>query len=442
MHPIYNHKKILNLSSLILLSVLLFFWDIYFFYQYYKIKYLAVLLVPFYINKYFIINNKNIFFILLTIFFHKLFLGYFYNFKYDILDYTKLLFFGFFVLFSINNFNLFIKYYEKITFSVILIFLISYIVYLTFSNIEDNFVLSCYNGFISRNNFIFKENSHFGFTFIGIFFYSLFQIFYKKKMILKKIIYISGASLIFINYSTSFLLLTLIISFLLIIYHILFNKKFYPFVLILIISFSTLIIDKQCKDRLFSTLLSFQDIFLDKFGNKKNNKFNIKKQNEIIYKNDYFSNELPKIDNNIDIYSVSSVVYLNSFLVLKEIIPKYPFGIGFDNIEKIYKTQTIKTKENFNSKYWNQIQNLNLSDGTNNLVKLLGEFGFFSIFIFYFFIKFILSSKANLDLKLLIIAPFIAQLIFRGAGYFNGGFIFYLTIIIVFHNLNCREIKD
>ena len=147
-------------------------------------------------------------------------------------------------------------------------------------------------------------------------------------------------------------------------------------------------------------------------------------------------------DNNIENYSNSSVVYINSFLVLKEIVSKYPFGSGFENLGKIYKDQTQNTKLKFNKKYWNDIQNLNLNDGTNNFVKFLGEFGLLGIFLFYYVFKFIFNNNINLDLKILIIAPFIAQLIFRGAGYFNGGFIFYSIIIIFYNYYNYKNIKN
>ena len=109
---------------------------------------------------------------------------------------------------------------------------------------------------------------------------------------------------------------------------------------------------------------------------------------------------------------------------------------------KIYKDQTQNTKLKFNKKYWNDIQNLNLNDGTNNFVKFLGEFGLFGIFLFYYIFKFIFNNNINLDLKILIIAPFITQLIFRGAGYFNGGFIFYAIIIIFYNHYNYKNIKN
>ena len=441
MSKFYNFKNNLNLISLISLSIFLFFWDIYLFDPYYKAKYLIILLIPFYLNKLFLFNSKYIFFILIIIFIHKFITGYIYDFKYENIDYIKLVYLFTFVIFCSYSTNLFIKNYETIIFYVLIFFLSSYIIFISFYNIENKFILSCYNGFISRHDFLFRENSHFGFTFIGIFFYCIFQIFYRKNLNFKKIIYIISAILIYINYSTSFLAVTVIISFILTIYFLKVNKNFYPFLIILTISSLTLVVDKQCNDRLFSALVSFQDSFFDKFDSDKKNELSKKVLKDVIHKNLELT-VIINTDNNIENYSNSSVVYLNSFLVLKEIVSKYPFGSGFDNLGKIYKDQTQNTKLKFNKKYWNDIQNLNLYDGTNNFVKFLGEFGLLGIFLFYYIFKFIFNNNINLDLKILIIAPFIAQLIFRGAGYFNGGFIFYSIIIIFYNYYNYKNIKN
>ena len=166
--------------------------------------------------------------------------------KYENIDYIKLVFLFTFVIFCSYSTNLFIKNYEKIFFYLLILFLFSYIIFISFYNIENKFIISCYNGFISRYDFLFRENSHFGFTFIGIFFYSIFQIFYRKNFNFKKFIYIISAILIYVNYSTSFLILIVIISFILTIYFLIVNKNFYPFLIILAISFLTLVVDKQC----------------------------------------------------------------------------------------------------------------------------------------------------------------------------------------------------
>jgi len=74
---------------------------------------------------------------------------------------------------------------------------------------------------------------------------------------------------------------------------------------------------------------------------------------------------------------------------------------------------------------------LNLKDGLSNFFKMINEFGFFSLLIFYLFIRYLLNLEKIDSYNLFIITLFITQCI-RGAGYFNGGFIFCLLEFIYF----------
>ena len=100
----------------------------------------------------------------------------------------------------------------------------------------------------------------------------------------------------------------------------------------------------------------------------------------------------------------------------KSIVEK-PFGWGLNRY--------INAFEYFNQKYEPKKKNLmdyNKKDGTNNLVKIVVEFGIFS-FIFYIFVfLFIINKKIPIELKLFYFPIIITQSL-RGAGYFNGGFI-------------------
>ena len=68
---------------------------------------------------------------------------------------------------------------------------------------------------------------------------------------------------------------------------------------------------------------------------------------------------------------------------------------------------------------------LNTKDGLSNFFKMFTEFGIFTFIIFFFFIKYILNIKNINSYNLFIIILFVTICI-RGAGYFNGGFIFCL----------------
>ena len=68
---------------------------------------------------------------------------------------------------------------------------------------------------------------------------------------------------------------------------------------------------------------------------------------------------------------------------------------------------------------------LNTKDGLSNFFKMFTEFGIFAFIIFYYFLRYILNIKNINSYNLFIIILFVTMCI-RGAGYFNGGFIFCL----------------
>ena len=82
---------------------------------------------------------------------------------------------------------------------------------------------------------------------------------------------------------------------------------------------------------------------------------------------------------------------------------------------------------------------LNLNDGLSNFFKILNEFGIFSLFILYFFIKYLLKIKKITTYNLFIIVIFVTMSI-RGAGYFNGGFIFCLLEFFYMKKLSNKEV--
>ena len=86
------------------------------------------------------------------------------------------------------------------------------------------------------------------------------------------------------------------------------------------------------------------------------------------------------------------------------------------------------------------IMSLNKTDGRSNFFKLTTEFGIFSLLIYLFFIFFTLNKNIGLEQKSFLIPIIITQLI-SGAGYFNGGFILCVAIMIAlsFPNKNNYE---
>tara|TARA_B110000483_G_C17911975_1_gene433464 strand:+ start:41 stop:499 length:459 start_codon:yes stop_codon:yes gene_type:complete len=119
-------------------------------------------------------------------------------------------------------------------------------------------------------------------------------------------------------------------------------------------------------------------------------------------------------------------------LVLKN-LKENPFGKGFNNYEKNYKIlETHKVNTLGRQKGF---INLNYNDGSSNGIKLLGEFGLILIVPLLIFFNFLISKSIDRKLKIICLSLVIIQL-FRGAGYFNSGFILIGFIII------CLSIKS
>ena len=66
-----------------------------------------------------------------------------------------------------------------------------------------------------------------------------------------------------------------------------------------------------------------------------------------------------------------------------------------------------------------------------NLTKLLVEFGILNIFLLFFFIVFLFSSRISIDDKIFLFPIVFVQSFLRGAGYFNGGFLIATILIIL-----------
>tara|TARA_B110000027_G_scaffold16142_1_gene16573 strand:- start:536 stop:907 length:372 start_codon:yes stop_codon:yes gene_type:complete len=76
---------------------------------------------------------------------------------------------------------------------------------------------------------------------------------------------------------------------------------------------------------------------------------------------------------------------------------------------------------------------LNSSDASNNIVKIIVEFGVFGIFIFLILFLYAIKKSIPIEHKLFFI-PFIGTQMLRGAGYFNSGFLL-IALLIIFSYL-------
>jgi len=125
--------------------------------------------------------------------------------------------------------------------------------------------------------------------------------------------------------------------------------------------------------------------------------------------------------------NLTTQVYLRSFYILLEAIKEKPLGWGLNNYylastEYRYKVPFINPATVF----------LNSHDASNNFVKLITEFGVFGLFLLVIITLICLNQKIDYRVKIFFMPLIITQLI-RGAGYFSGGFIFALNILIILY---------
>ena len=201
-------------------------------------------------------------------------------------------------------------------------------------------------------------------------------------------------------------------------------------IILLLINLLIIINFHNCNLRILQIFES-DKLFLKKDNVAFNiNKFlNFNKKKEII--NEELSQDINlrafDEDGNIEHgVNVSTVVYLNHLNFVVENFKKHMFGIGFQNYES-YATEHVK-KVNLIENYETQAL-ININDGANNFNKLMVEFGILNIIFGFLFFYCLLKNNYSFEVNCFIFTLVLTQSI-RGAGYFNGGFIFIIFILI------------
>jgi hypothetical protein len=373
----FKHYQIIIKNNIIclLLSFNIFFWGITFdFIQLRLLIFLLIIPIFLNLNKIILLKFLKYLLISLVLFFHLFFQA-------DTLFLNNLIsIFGLlFILVILDIYKIFFfNNLDKIIYFFLGVFYF-YIIFQFFS-FDDYFkqVSSSCIGCFSILRVFFKENSHLALIAPSVIFYLLFISNYNKFL---NIVTLAIFLLIcFVNQS-----LTLYIG------------MFFLF----IFSFFLKIKVSKTKNFFFaaiSCVLIFM-LFTDTTAQTKIKDFYKKK-------------------NNINL---STEVYKTSLLIAKHAIFYKPLGYGFNNYEEAFNKfigdLNIKNKETFL---------LNKKDASNNLSKIVTEFGIFSIFFFYFLISFFFNSKIDNKIKLFLLLPIIIQTFIRGAGYFNGGFLLFV----------------
>ena len=139
------------------------------------------------------------------------------------------------------------------------------------------------------------------------------------------------------------------------------------------------------------------------------------------------------VDNSGNYKDHSSAVLVNALKVSYFSIKEKFFGWGINNYQIAFHKFMLKNI----IPPFPEIYYLNYNDGSNNFVKLLVEFGFFSLIFFINLIIFFFNKKILYQEKILFGGLILTQMA-RGAGYFNGGFLLCLIMTFV---LNLKSFK-
>jgi len=251
---------------------------------------------------------------------------------------------------------------------------------------------------------LFSENSHFGMIAPAIISYLIFMNYDKNYLNFLNIIIIF---FLFLFLSTTLLVSTIVCITFFLILKFKFIKNFQKITAVFFILISLLIVfsKPQCNMRLTETI---QGVFIN-FSSKYNQDPSIKNN---------WIKTLPH-----EMLNQSSEVTLNSYMVSINSFINNPFGTGINN----YIYQFKKISEDLSLKTWD----VNQQDGSNNFSKLITEFGIFSLILFYLIFNCMLKDNKNFSKNIFFYSIIITQLI-RGAGYFNGGYLLCVFIILTF----------
>ena len=258
-----------------------------------------------------------------------------------------------------------------------------------------NFIQSKFQIYLS--NSFYLENSHLAMMMTGVIFSSILILERSKKLsIFFLFLFFLSILITLLNYSVTFFISYLVCQ---VVIFIFFYKK---------------ISNKFWIYSFLFLLLNFLIFFSDINCTKKVTDFNVK---------DVLAKKIDKGGRNLTtfIYERSAILTLNT-------LSNQPLGWGNEGMDNA----TINLINKPEYKYINWRSNeMNLKDGLSNFFKMINEFGFFSLLIFYLFIRYLLNREKIDSYNLFIITLFITQCI-RGAGYFNGGFIFCVLEFIYF----------
>ncbi len=277
---------------------------------------------------------------------------------------------------------------------------------------SDFFLIALFKEYfnLTFTNSIYSENSHLGMMMVGVLFSSLFAL---KEEINNKHIFIFFIILsiivLFNNLSTTYFISYFVSQiFLILFFYKKVNKNFWiTTISLLILNSIFFLTDKNCTTKI--TDFNFDDV-----------------------KEQRLNKTSDDIRNN---KNTTTLIYERSIIIAFETIKSRPFGWGIDGLDNA--TYDLITRPQYNDAYI-LVKQLNIKDGLSNLLKIITEFGILSIFIIYLFFNYIFKLKNFSSYNIFVIILFLTMCI-RGAGYFNGGFIFCLFEFLFYETKKIKK---
>ena len=432
-----NYIFLLNNLKILPFTLFIFFFDLNLQILNLNIqsRYFLVLGVFVYIfNPFKIETKKLIYFILfcLFIYIHLFYNQIIYSFIiFDLNHYLKTTAILFFIGIILINFNFIFKNLNILFFQFIfiLIFILLFNFIFNYNNLER-----CLTGCFNKTRFIYKENSHLAYIGLTTYLYVSYLIFSNKintkwnKLIL--ILFTIFSIILFSNKSITLLTGAIISSILILILSLKTNNLKYKIFLFFTIILSIVIsqnfdnkFNKKAKEIIKDVVIIANSdtsfIILETETKKKLNK-----------------NFLEEYNTTMPIKNLSSEVLLFNFKVMIASFKKNIFGYGINSYELVHEKFSKYIPNKLVGASW-----LNSKDGSNIFIKSIAEFGIFSLINIFLFIYFLFNKNIKEEYKIIIIPTFIIQVLIRGSGYMNGGFIFFYIIFLYLifmkkHNTN------
>ena len=301
---------------------------------------------------------------------------------------------------------------------------------------------------ISLSNSIYLENSHLAMMTVAIFFSSLYILVKEIKnnilFLLFLLLFIIEVIIVLNNLSTTFFVAFIISQITLLLF---FVKKMnikYWIITFVFLFFNSYIFlsDKNCITKV--TDISIRDIAEENLKKGDKNLTSLVYQRSIIVAKKTLLNH--SLGWGIDGMDNANKSLLNNY----KQCDTDTINITSKNINQSKKIGMINRCNHripynitgYDDKYgtfW-PLKELNLKDGLSNSLKLFTEFGIFAFIFYFYFLKYLLNIKNINSYNIFIIVLFITLSI-RGAGYFSGGFIFCLLEFFYYEKFSQNEYK-